>query len=733
MADKQRNVLIANGHELIGQLSWPKSRNSGKWHPYTIAEARRILHPQLISVADFASNTPKEYAPRGEITAQVVLHPAYLAKSYFPASILRSSGLVIVGSRPVKVIPRRAKKDPNNPIETASIFVSGTAENFEEMDERLLSFDTTAKHQEQFERIELIDTYSAVEKLRLRPDTRWPDHVHITLHATEADTDIQVAFRLLVEELGGRILERGFRYVPGLTFVAVKMAPERIPELAKFTRIRLVRSLPELQEELVLDQSITKSYGNISIPAGPPLTAMRTAIFDGGVSNAFTGHANEISVAGQLPSSAGDLAHGIHVTSAFLYGYVNKNGQPLSRPYGYVDHHRVLPTTQSPEQALDVLDRIVTALRSAKISGNPYRFANISLGPVATFFDDDVHEWTSRLDTELADGKTLVTAAVGNNGLLGGELARIQPPGDAVNVFAIGAANTAKKSWNKAPYSAVGPGRSPGYVKPDVVAYGGSDEDPVPLYNPLAASVVALKGTSFASPLALRAAVGTDAISGSAFAPVTLQALLVNSAEFKARNHSRAEVGWGRIPLDPEEILYTDPDIVRVVYQGVTRPGHPQMAPIPIPKGLPAGSKVTIGATFCYRAPVDSAHAINYTRAGLWVRAYKAPKKSLNLFGSGMYKTESELRKDSMRWDTVLHNKRTVEVDELSDPYFHINYQVRDEGEAVRLEDAVPMPYALVVTIQAPGVQDLLGRVQAAFPVLQTLPVDLNGNIQINS
>lgn len=732
MADKQRNVLIANGHELIGQLSWPTGGGK-KWKPYSIAEARQILQPQLSSVADIANATPRQFAPRGEITAQVVLHPAFLAKSYFPATILRTSGLVIVGSKPVKVIPRRSKKENNRPTETASIFVSGTAENFEEMNDRLLSIGTPAKHQEQFERIEFINAYSAIEKLRISTNSPWPDHVHITLHATEADTDIQVAFRQLVETLGGQILDRGFRFVPGLTFVAVRIPPENIQELARFTRIRLVRSLPELQEEPILNQNITKAYNNISVPTDNPLSTIKTAIFDGGISNVFPGHANEISIAGQLASSPSDLAHGINVTSAFLYGHVTTNAQPLPRPYTHVDHHRVLPTTQSPEQALDVLDRIVTALRSAKISGNPYRFANISLGPFTTFFDDDVHEWTSRLDTELADGKTLCTAAVGNNGLLGGELARIQPPGDAVNVFAIGAANSVKKSWNKAPYSAIGPGRSPGYVKPDVLAFGGSNEEPVPIYNPLAASVVALAGTSFASPLALRAAVGTDVISGSVFDPVTLQALLINSAEFSSRSHSREDVGWGRIRLDPEEILYTDSDIVRVVYQGVTRPGHPQKAPIPIPKGLPAGSKVNIGATFCYRAPVDSAHAINYTRAGLWVRAYKAPKKSLNLFGSGMYKTESELRKDSMRWDTVLHNKRSVEVDDLDNPYFHINYQVRDEGESVRLEDAVPMPYALIVTIQAPGVQDLLARVQAAFPVLQTLPIDIDGNIQINS
>lgn len=391
MAEKQRNVLIANGHELIGQLSWPTGGGK-KWKPYSIVEARQILHPQLLSVADVAMATPKQFAPRGEVTAQVVLHPAFLAKSYFPSTILRSSGLVIVGSRPVKVTPRKAKKDINRPIETASIFVSGTAENFEEMDERLLSIGTPAKHQEQFERIEFINAYSALEKLRISPNTRWPDHVHITLHATEADADIQVSFRELVEALGGQILARGFRFVPGLTFVAVRIPPENIPELAKFTRIRLVRSLPELQEELVLDQSVTKSFKNISVPPENPLSTIKTAIFDGGISNAFPGHANEISAANQLPASPADLAHGINVTSAFLYGHVTMNGQALPRPYTLVDHHRVLPTTQSPEQALDVLDRIVTALRSAKISGTPYRFANISLGPFATFFDDDVHD-----------------------------------------------------------------------------------------------------------------------------------------------------------------------------------------------------------------------------------------------------------------------------------------------------------------------------------------------------
>ncbi len=729
MSAKPRNVLISNGRELIGQMSWPRGGGE-KSHPYTIDDVRTVLHPQLQAIRAFADDTPPQFAPRGEVTAQVVLHPSYLAKTYFPAGLLRDVGLTILGSRPIRVRPRNPGTGQDKVTETAAIFVSGTSDDFGVMDAKLLDPRTASSRQDHFIRIESIHSYDPEQKLRLDPATRWPEFVHVTLHASESDADILGAFKGLVTRLEGKIAARGFRFVSGLAFVGVQLPPGRVSELARFTRIRLVRSMPQLQGEWQLQGTLKRNYKGYSVPTSLPLApALKAAIFDGGTANAFPGHATELSSPLLPAPSASDLAHGINVTSAFLYGDVDHRVGALPPPYCHVDHHRVLPTQDSPEQALDVLDRIVTALRSARLAGQPYRFANISLGPVATFFDDDVHEWTSRLDTELADGSTLCTAAVGNNGLLDQDLRRIQPPGDAVNVLAVGAADSRKKKWSRAPYSAVGPGRSPGFVKPDLVAFGGCDAEPVPVFNPLAGGVVAVAGTSFASPLTLRAATGVDVLSGSTFNPITLQALLVNACDFSGRRHTRAEVGWGRVPLAPEDVLYTPLDVVRVVYQGVTRPGHPQKALIPIPRGLPTGSKVKIGATFCYRAPIDSAHAINYTRAGLWVRCYKGPKRSLSMFGSGMYKTEAELRRDAMRWDTVLHNTCTVAVDDLDEPYFHINYQVRDEGEAVNTEDAVAMPYALVVTIQASGVVDLLARVQNEYPVLQTLPVEVQAKV----
>lgn len=724
MAATPRNVLIANGQELIGALSWPQG-GGPKWHPYTIEDARETLHPQLAAIAGAARAMSRRYSPRGEITAQLTLHPTFLAKTHFPAHILRDAGLTILGSRTTRVAPRISQGGKLGPQDTAEILVAGTPEEFEAMDRYLQDPAIGKGRQEEFTHIESIYAYASNDKLRLEPETPWPNFVHVTLHAGEHDADILAAFQTLVLQLGGEISPRGFRFVPGLAFVAVQVPAAQVPELARFERIRLVRSMPRLREELDLTAALGRSYPKLSLPA-PMATAQgpRVAVFDGGTAQAFGSHVVELAASGLPPAAVGDLTHGVNVTSALLFGPIDPKQAALPTPAWAVEHHRVLPTTDSPEQALDVLDRIVTALRSARAAGRPYRFANISLGPVATFFDDDIHEWTSRLDTELADGSTLCTAAIGNNGALGGELGRIQPPGDAVNVFAIGAADTRRKQWNRAPYSATGPGRSPGFVKPDVLAFGGSTGEPMLVYSPLAGGVVAVGGTSFASPLALRTAVGVDVLSQSRFDPITLQALLINAAEYR-RSHKRADVGWGRIPLDPEGILYTPLDVVRVVYQGITRPGHPQKALIPVPNGLPPGTRVRIGATFCYRAPVDSAHAINYTRAGLWVRCYKAPGNSLPLFGTRMYKSEEELRRDAMRWDTVLNNTCTVNADELDSPYFHINYQVRDESEAVRMEDAVPMPYALIVTLQAPGVVDLMTRVQTQFPVLQTLPVEV--------
>jgi hypothetical protein len=79
----------------------------------------------------------------------------------------------------------------------------------------------------------------------------------------------------------------------------------------------------------------------------------------------------------------------------------------------------------------------------------------------------------------------LPAIAVGNSGesdWTSGN-ARIQTPADCVNALSIGGCDRVGAGWKRAPYSSIGPGRSPGIMKPDGVAFGGSSREPYWVLN----------------------------------------------------------------------------------------------------------------------------------------------------------------------------------------------------------------------------------------------------------
>ena len=64
----------------------------------------------------------------------------------------------------------------------------------------------------------------------------------------------------------------------------------------------------------------------------------------------------------------------------------------------------------------------------------------------------------------------------------------------------MGACNSLGPTWKRAQYSAVGPGRSPGIVKPDIVAFGGDLETPYNVIDLVDNQIAGTLGTSFAAP-----------------------------------------------------------------------------------------------------------------------------------------------------------------------------------------------------------------------------------------
>src|SRR5262249_35250033 len=150
-------------------------------------------------------------------------------------------------------------------------------------------------------------------------------------------------------------------------------------------------------------------------------------------------------------------------------------------------------------ELFDVIRRIESVLTQ-----RTYHFVNLSIGPYLSIEDDEVHAWTAFIDNHLSDGRTLLTAAVGNNGEEDRDSGhpRIPVPGDSVNALSVGAADSRSSTWSRAPYSALGPGRSPGIVKPDLLAFGGTLTEPF-LVVDSNGMLDRTGGTSFAAPLVL--------------------------------------------------------------------------------------------------------------------------------------------------------------------------------------------------------------------------------------
>jgi hypothetical protein len=296
-------------------------------------------------------------------------------------------------------------------------------------------------------------------------------------------------------------------------------------------------------------------------------------------------------------------------------------------------------------------------------------------------------------------------------------------PSDAVNALAVGSSTGTGAGWQRAAYSAIGPGRSPGRIKPDLLSFGGSPaeyfhfagEGSVP-------ELVPGSGTSLSAPLALRQAVSIAALLGESLSPLAIRGLLLHSSD--CAGHDKREVGWGNLPAVFDDMVVSGDGVARVVYQGEIKPGKYIRAQVPVPLGALAGM-VTLSATFVFASPVDTQSPDVYTRAGLEIRfrpdlqkfkeGAKTPS-SRSFFSASDFATEDALRSQEGKWETVLDASQRMRGTTLADPVFDIHYNARDGGGASRVSDS--LKYALVITLEAPKHSNLHAEILDAYPNL---------------
>ncbi|NUK00574.1 S8 family peptidase [Streptomyces lunaelactis] len=672
------------------------------------------------------NDLPDNACPDGKTVGVLTLHPQFIAKTYHPGDFLREQGLTYVGSRGAEVTPEKwTRQGEPQQMETAELFVAGRRERFSRLAERLAITNSFPEQSP----IRLLEAFRAPSPADKKRGTQNPANYaspglfEAGLHLPVRDNNTIVqAFSRYAQDCGA-VAEFDRRInVGGLLFIPVQLNDGDIDDLARFSFLRVLRPMPQLRVFHPIERSAIAT--GVSLPPLPeeePLDdSIRMAIFDGGLppSGPLKEWADSYDAQGVGLTVDRYLQHGHMVTSAALFGPLSA-GQPIPIPFCSIDHYRVMGGTQDDPYVLyNTLKRIWNIL-----SKTPYDFVNLSLGPALPIEDDEVHPWTSVLDELLSKGKTLLTVAAGNNGGLDRESgnARVQIPSDCVNALAVGSADSRRSDWERAAYSAVGPGRSPGLVKPDILSFGGSAYEPF-MFAPMSfnSSPLTAAGTSFAAPAALRMAAGIRAHFGDHLTPLALKALLVHCAE--TSDAPLDEIGWGRIPNDIEKFVVCEQGTVRILYQGEIDPGQAVRMPIPLPEGIDSGM-VTISATYCINSPIDARTPSTYTGSAIepFFRphvqkmatdgsTHAAPKP---FFQVGDYVPESDLRRGAHKWETTKHKTKKFRASSLMQPVFDVRHLSRIEQLAGT--EAETVEYALVLTLKTSLVSDIYNKVVRTY------------------
>ena len=721
------NFLIGRGELLTADLRGPKGFG-GKAEVYTIEESRDRLHPQLVAAVRSIDSLPAEACPSDLTVVRMAMNPSYVAKSYYPEQLLRESRLESVGSRSVRLTPGKwSRSTAPSDTTTTELFVAGSRGAFRALEEwvgglspstELSNAVIDATH------VERVAPFLASDRLHV-PDESTDRFFEVGLQLPLGDAGevVREQFRSFAERCEVGLHDELSFEAGSLWFAPAEATPQAMRRLAEYSFVRVIRPMPRLRGLRPVMRSVAATV-NCKYPQGQPMASEpRVAVLDAGLPDQ---HALGpwIRAYRRMDEDAEDdpdgPGHGLAVTSAFLFGPIRPGGV-APRPFAFVDHLRVLDRNTGQEDPLE-LYRTLGFVEEVLLS-REYEFVNLSLGPALPVEDTDVHAWTSVIDDILSDGNTFLTVAAGNNGEAdrASGNARIQVPADCVNAIAVGAASSTGPSWSRASYSALGPGRRPGLVKPDVLVFGGDGTEYFHVAAPGATAQLAPQlGTSFAAPYLLRSAVGIRAYFGSSVSTMAIRALLVHAAD--RSTHHVHEVGWGKVPDDLDAIITSPEGIARVVYQGVLKPGKYLRASIPMPTSGLAGM-VTLRATFCFASEIDPQDAVAYTRSGLEVtfRPHsgktlpgKSRAKPRSFFDDTAYVTEEELRTERGKWETVLHAEERLRGSSLKDPVFDIHYVARDGGRVAR--SAGRIPYALVISIEAKKHPNLYDDILAAYP-----------------
>jgi hypothetical protein len=722
------NFIFGRGETLITQEPSLRQNFPPTEPIYSYEESAERLYMGMEDVLNYADNIPLLAKPNDEIVFALLLHPAYLAKSHFPKKIFKYLNFNIIGSKDSPCTPIKNKKNKKNTRESETTILYYVSIRIETLIERKDSLFTIEDEtlQNELTRIESIEPFKHSEKLKIRSQYDTNNAIEVVLHEPENGFNVKSALIKFTNSIDNQIKITYSKTIDGITFLKLHTRHEFLEEITKFTYIRVVRNISKLRSINIKSFKNNEALENVNVNVKFLNADLKVAVLDGGFSQKKSFLNKYVRYTDQYTNGEDEnlLTHGTQVTSAVLFGPIpklsnNANEVQTLYPFSRVDNYKVC----DPDMDIyEVLERI-----SEIIEKDKPEFINLSLGPEGEIEDLDIHIWTATLDKYFSTGEYLCTIAIGNEGDTSSP--RINVPSDCINGLSVGACDSEDIfGWEKTEYSCIGPGRTPGFMKPDGLAFGGSDKLPFRVISD--DQVCSVQGTSFASPYVLRTAIGIKSLFDNGELTVAgIRALLIHNT-FK-NNFSCEHVGWGKFNTKPTQIMTCNDNEIKVLYQGEVERGKRYKAEIPYPDEGFSGN-IDIIATFCFFTSVSTEHSTNYSNYGLEAKLYKTNSKgntgsvseffkASNVYTDGVHITETSLRRDFYKWETTvkgeLLNKRGESIIE---PYFIVKHNVRDPDGAPSSKKN-KLKFALVVNVIAHDMNNLHNLIENKYGELEVM------------
>ena len=258
----------------------------------------------------------------------MTLHPAYLAKSYSPIGFLAAVGLQAIGSRTARIVPRKSLKieqDDRRSI-TTDLFVAGPRHQFRAFAQEIAGWVESSDGSQDLIKIEDFRAPRFDEVIKPIRSASPKPLMEVILHGAGMPSDFVLdGFRHYLDAIGVQVdLDRRLT-ASTLFFLPVRVPRALMPELARFSFLRMAREMPALRLLRPRNRLIFPAAPSTpcSLPfEGPLAPDVRVAVFDGGLPETpdLTAWTQRLDAPGVGPAVTEFLNHGLAVTSALFSG-----------------------------------------------------------------------------------------------------------------------------------------------------------------------------------------------------------------------------------------------------------------------------------------------------------------------------------------------------------------------------------------------------------------------------